>query len=354
MALSPNYGWSEPDNSSLVKNGAADIRTLGDAIDTSLWNVGFGQAGKNKIINGDFNIWQRGTSFTGYSIYTADRWFITYDNAPTSSTVSRQAFTAGTAPVAGYESEYFLRMGITTAGTATSQFLYQKIEDVRTFAGNTVTYSFWAKADTTRTVGVYSYQNFGSGGSGDVSGTTTNFSVTSSWQRFSMTVALGSMTGKTIGANSFLGFVMTMPAVNGAALDFWGVQLEYGSKATPFETATGTIGGELALCQRYYYRQTAQETFSVFGFGSGQNTTAAKILINLPVTMRAVTSVDYSTLGAFDLTTLTAVTSVTIFERNQNTLNVTVGVGSGLTAFRPYFLLANNSTSAYLGFNAEL
>ena len=62
MALSPNYGWSEPDNSSLVKNGAADIRTLGDAIDTSVWNVGFGQAGKNKIINGDFGINQR--SFT--------------------------------------------------------------------------------------------------------------------------------------------------------------------------------------------------------------------------------------------------------------------------------------------------
>ena len=36
MALSPNFGWSEPDNSSLVKNGAADIRTLGDAIDASM------------------------------------------------------------------------------------------------------------------------------------------------------------------------------------------------------------------------------------------------------------------------------------------------------------------------------
>ena len=62
MALSPNYSWAEPDNSSLVKNGASDIRTLGDAIDPSVWNIGYGQAAKNKIINADFNINQRSFS----------------------------------------------------------------------------------------------------------------------------------------------------------------------------------------------------------------------------------------------------------------------------------------------------
>ena len=56
MATSTNYGWSEPDNTSLVKDGAQAIRTLGDAIDTSLWNSGYGQAGKNKIINDSFGI----------------------------------------------------------------------------------------------------------------------------------------------------------------------------------------------------------------------------------------------------------------------------------------------------------
>ena len=74
MALSPNYSWAEPDNSSLVKNGASDIRTLGDAIDTSVWNVGFGQAGKNKVINGDFSINQRNfTSVTTTATYMFDR-----------------------------------------------------------------------------------------------------------------------------------------------------------------------------------------------------------------------------------------------------------------------------------------
>jgi hypothetical protein len=36
MATSPNYGWAEPDDTSLVKNGALAMRTLGNAIDTTM------------------------------------------------------------------------------------------------------------------------------------------------------------------------------------------------------------------------------------------------------------------------------------------------------------------------------
>jgi hypothetical protein len=36
MATSPNYGWSEPDDTSFVKNGAQAMRTLGNAIDTTV------------------------------------------------------------------------------------------------------------------------------------------------------------------------------------------------------------------------------------------------------------------------------------------------------------------------------
>jgi len=118
MALSPNYGWAEPDNSSLVKNGAQDIRALGDAIDTSLWNVGFGQAGKNKIINGDFGINQRSfTSVTATSTFFYDRWqtAITGDGT---ATFTPQTFTPGTAPVSGYEGKNYLR--IVTASQTTA------------------------------------------------------------------------------------------------------------------------------------------------------------------------------------------------------------------------------------------
>jgi hypothetical protein len=76
MATStPNYLWSVPTSSDLVKNGATAIETLGDSVDASLWNSGFGQAGKNKIINGDFNVNQRAfTSTTSNGTYIFDRY----------------------------------------------------------------------------------------------------------------------------------------------------------------------------------------------------------------------------------------------------------------------------------------
>lgn len=280
----------------LAVGSNGDTLVADSAASTGLRWQGNYAAGKNKILNSDFSIWQRGTSFSGFSTYAADRWFFTYDNNPTTKAVSRQTFTPGTAPVAGYEGQYFIRMAITTAGTATSQFLYQKIEDVRTLAGQTVTYSFWAKADTTRTVGVYSYQNFGSGGSADVSGATTNFSVTTAWQRFSMTVTLGSMSGKTIGTNSFVGFVMTMPAVDGAAIDFWGCQLEAGSVATAFQTATGTLAGELIAAQRYYYNSLGQNQL----VGINTNATTTILTARPPVTMRTTPTATLPSSGSID------------------------------------------------------
>ena len=192
MATSPNYAWAEPDNSSLVKNGASDIRTLGDAIDTSVWNVGFGQAGKNKIINGDMGVWQRGTSITlTDNGYGADR-YIYQANTGTmgTGTLSRQAFTPGTAPVAGYEGLYFNRYNLTATGTSTSHYMAQRIENVQTFAGQTATFSFWGKADSARTITSDLQQNFGSGGSSAVITSGTTHAFTTSWQRFTVTFSV--------------------------------------------------------------------------------------------------------------------------------------------------------------------
>jgi hypothetical protein len=303
MALSPNYGWSEPDNSSLVKNGAADIRTLGDAIDTSLWNVGFGQAGKNKMINGDFGIWQRGTSFSNPAngAYTADRYIILYNGTGSTRTYSQQAFTAGTAPVAGYEGQYFWRLNQSVAGSGgTFNVMAQYIEDVRTFAGQPVTFSFWAKADAARTLNANIIQNFGSGGSGEVVTAVTLTSsgvLTTSWQRYTGTITVPSVTGKTIGTSSFLKVEVGFPLNTAMTIDLWGMQLEYGSKATPFKTATGTIQGELAACQRYYWQSEA--TAQYFWSGQTNNTTNYYIGCKLPTTMRVaptitLTSQDFS------------------------------------------------------------
>lgn len=359
MALSPNYGWSEPDNSSLVKNGAADIRTLGDAIDTSLWNVGFGQAAKNKILNSNFSIWQRGTSITfADNAYTADR-FITLVNSGSAGTgtVTQQTFTPGTAPVAGYEGQYFWRYNLTATGTSVEHYVGQKIEDVRTFAGQTVTFSFWGKADSARTITSQVLQLFGSGGSGTVATAGTTHSFTTSWQRFSVTISVPSVSGKTIGTGSSLLPRFYWTAAAGATIDTWGWQLEYGSKATPFQTASGgSPQAELAMCQRYYVR-----TVSINAYGTvatpaiGATATLASVIYKTPVTMRvAPSSIDFANVALNDTNSVTAVTALTINRSNPDFCELTATVASGLTQYRPYNLVGNNTTAGYVGLSAEL
>jgi hypothetical protein len=232
-------------------------------------------AGKNKIINGAFNVWQRGTSFNaGSSAYTADRWDTLTDKTGASVLTTQQAFTAGSAPVSGYESQYFLRTVFPAGGTFCIQ--EQRIEDVRTFAGQTVTLSFWAKANATVAIEPSIVQSFGSGGSSDVQTITSSLTLTTSWVRYSVTAAIPSISGKTIGANSYLAArVMRAVTASGFTIDLWGVQLEAGSVASPFQTASGTLQGELALCQRYYSKSYPQGTFAdgvTSTEGSGQQT----------------------------------------------------------------------------------
>lgn len=361
MATSPNYAWAEPDNSSLVKNGAQDIRALGDAIDTSVWNIGFGQAGKNKIINGDFSIWQRGTSFTiAANGYTADRFYYDLTTAIPSGTISRQAFTAGSAPVAGYESSFFLRTNI-TANNGCPLFLQsQRIEDVRTFASQTITLSFWAKADAATSFVINLDQVFGSGGSSTVTTSVGSPSLTASWQRFNYTVSVPSISGKTIGTNNYLNVSFNFPNTSGTlrvgTYDIWGVQLEYGSKATPFQTATGTLQGELAACQRYYFRFGGDNLYQHFALGMSTSSTAATVNVQYPVPMRIVpTSVDFSNLEITDIIGYNlAASAATITQGGKGMARLDITNGAGATTYRPAFLRAANSLSAYLGMSAEL
>jgi len=363
----PNYLWSVPTSSDLVKNGATAIETLGDSVDASLWNSGYGQAGKNKIINGDMNIWQRGTSITSNSgswVYSVDR-FQTYMTVTTGTCViSQQTFTPGTAPVAGYEGTYFMRATAPTTGSSGLNFR-QSIENVRTLAGQSVTFSFWAKASATTAGKMKLTQNFGSGGSASVDSALTSVSFTTSWARYSMSVTLGSVSGKTIGTSSFLdAYYYTDSNFSSAAtIDFWGVQVEYGSIATPFQTASGgSIQGELAMCQRYYYRIT-NPTSSFYRFSLGQCTgaTTAQIVTQFPVTMRINPTAleQVGTAASYSLTTAiggaVACSAVPTFDLASTSFaNSAFTVAAGLVSGNSTQALNTISTLAYLGWSAEL
>jgi hypothetical protein len=275
--------------------------------------------------------------------------------APTSNSVTRQTFTPAAAPIAGYESSFFFRSTLTTVGTTSRLSIHHKIEDVRTFAAQTVTLSFYAKADSARTLAGFIQQNFGSGGSATVSTAITSQSITTAWTRFSMQVAVPSISGKTIGTSSFLNIRLDQAVAAGSVLDLWGIQLEYGSKATPFQTATGTIQGELSACQRYFVRKSATAgTDAPIGTGVNNSTTSlAGVPIYMPVTMRTAPS--FSLTGsprAYDGSTAPTIT-VASYGATIDGVSVNF-TATGLVSGRPSVVLAPSSGTANYDFSSEL
>ena len=316
-------------------------------------------AGKNKIINGDMNIWQRGTSTTLTNNTTAfgpDRFIVYTSFSAGTSSFSRQTFTPGTAPVAGYESAYFARL---TCGSTSTYFeIDQNVEDVRTLAGQTVTLSFWAKASGTVVITPTLNQVFGSGGSGSVSTTGSNQTLTTSWARYSVSVSLPSISGKTIGTSSYLNVALVYASgtINSATIDVWGVQLEAGSSATSFQTATGTLQGELAACQRYYFRNTVDQVYGAAATGFASSTTQVLVFLQMPVQMRVTpTALEYANMRLLDSGSAGSLTTLAISatECSKNVALI-IATGTGYTAHRPAFLSGNNNAAAYVAVTAEL
>ncbi len=325
-------------------------------------------AGKNRIINGDFGIWQRGTSFTpsaGTTTYTADRYAVV---CPAGTTVSRQAFTAGSAPVSGYEAQYYLNQTITA--NAQNYETSQYIEDARTFAGQTVTLSFWARSTVgAQLLNVQLLQYFGTGGSPSATTTSTflsgstgsaTYTPTSSWVRYTFTFSVPSVSGKTFGTNnnSYLWvrlFQYTTTATN-TSVDIWGVQLEAGATATSFQTATGTIQGELAACQ-YYYEEIGGASTQFFGAGYAYNSTNAAIVIPCQPKRIAPSSVTTTTAGDFTVAdgagSGVLVTNTAMNYPSKNSVLMIATVASGLTTGRGSACYATN-TNARIKISAEL
>jgi hypothetical protein len=340
---------------------ATNMNDLSGTVNT-LQSTGYA-AGKNKIINGDFNVWQRGTSFTNNAsgAYNSDRFKQFFDGSGATRIISQQTFTPGTAPAAPYESQYFLRFNQSVAGTlGTFNTLTQPIEDVRTFAGNTVTLSYYAKAAATLSLTIEADQGFGSGGSTTVTtSVVAGQTITTSWVRYSHTFTLPSVSGKTIGTSSFVNLSFKLPLNTTFTFDTWGWQLESGSTASAFQTATGTLQGELAACQRYYYRQTGSGNTATYNLGTAYSTTKAFVNIIHPVSMRIVpTAIEVpSTITNLKLTNIAAnnytISGITFVEGTYTNTILEV-TSSGMTANQGVWIGNNSTTAGFIGVSAEL
>lgn len=322
---------------------------------------------KNFVINGGFDWWQRGTSVAISAgspwTYTTDRWGI-QTAANQAVTVSRQSVSDSTNLP---NIQYCMRSQRNSGQTGTgSYFIDTALETSNSIplAGKNVTVSFYARAGATFiSAGDYltvqliyalgTDQNPSNWTSPAVI-TSITPSLTANMQRFSFTGTI-----PTNATQVFIRLNHTPVGTAGASdyYDITGVQSELGSVATPFSRAGGNIGGELALCQRYYTRNTATAAYFMFADqGMAGSTTNAWFSQKLPVTMRIAPTIEYSTTYSNYAIQLWAST-VSISAITQDVCNVDRGVfyvtASGLTQYRPYSFISIAS-GAYLGWSAEL
>ena len=311
----------------------------------------------NFIYNGNYDIWQRGTSFTS-SGYGTDRWYNFINNI----TVSQQ--TTG-APAGA---RYYSRDTATGSGAYCSHYQYLETADVEQLQGKTVTVSIKMRRNATNTSGqVLVIQKSATVDAGGGASWTTISSVTvangtiptgttsADWYTASVTAAIPN-DGT---ANSIRVYTeYTVAVASGSIQEFSQAMLQIGSVVTPFQRMSGTIQGELAACQRYYFRTDSPNTYGCHSTTAFMlSSTAVYSITRLPVNLRVTpSSFDFSNIAFFNVAdTKFALTSPTLNSAQSNTSHgIFTATITGGTANNAGRILSDNTTAGYIGFNAEL
>jgi hypothetical protein len=334
---------------------------------TGLRYQGSMAAGKNALINGGFDIWQRGTtaaaatsSSTGYA---ADRWQIYRAGFATGATLTRQA-TGDTTNLPFIQ--YCARVQRDSGNTSTASYNFsQNLESSMSipYAGKTFVLSFYARAGANYSVASSTLRAIVKNGTGiDQNGTTgagytgsnqpiyQNVTLTTTWQRFSITATMPT------NATEFLVNFEADPVGTAGAADYFevtGVQVEVGSVPTQFSRAGGTIQGELAACQRYYQQYAGGLGVPYNGVANSATTLMTYLAIQ-PTMRTAATCTVGGTLYADDGyagTVNAASPTVDFVDQYQGGGRFRIGGFSGMTTGRQYSFYYN---TGYIGLSAEL
>lgn len=355
------------------------LKYVTDVDGTNRWMVADHDVRRNAVINGSFEIWQRGVSFnpasaTGTSKlnYGADRWQFLQATSQAGAFVRNLSIPTPNNDPPGFN--YTLGVFRGSGSTYTTPFTIQQSFEtfnIAGFRGKYATLSFWARKDT-------GYSAAGSVLVSDiVTGTanddtvssftsptvvaTANNVLTTSWKRFSITTSAPlPALGNTIQLGVRFVSTPTGTAVSNDQFFITGVQLEQGTAPSDFEYRD--VADELRRCQRYYYRLTSSGATANW-LGNGFLYSAANALVStqFPVTMRTTptaleqsgTAANYAILNSTG--TNVACTAVPTFNTaNTSNANTVFTISGGLTAGQGTMAVANASASAYLGWSAEL
>jgi hypothetical protein len=387
-----------------IANPQRALEVAGDLVVSGTISGGAGMgAFRNRIINGDMRIAQRGTSSTTVGYATVDRWGSSSSVSGGTITQSQQTLVAADTPYQmGFRNS--LRYTVTTPLTGVAyEYQQQVIEGYNvsdlnwgTSFGTPITVSFWFRSNApTGSTMCSSIVPVGSGVNGRF---TFNFTLNSSgtWQYVTATIpppptALGAMVGGTAAAlvlhihSMYVTYLTSTPGSweTGAAvynigstgayqwwnnagnyIEFTGVQLERGTVATGFEQRP--FATELALCQRYYYQWSSaiSGSYGAFGFGVQSGFNQLNFIVQYPVTMRSnlnsTANFSNSAMSTFQLNSgggAPGTLNSFAFQTDASTPHTgrfVINTGSAGTAGLSIEIRANNTTAAFLGFSAEL
>jgi hypothetical protein len=312
----------------------------------------------NPFINSAMQVWQRGTSISYANNevkYAADRWQIGCYNG--SGTVSRQA-TGDTTNLPNIQ--YGLRFQRTAGQTATGgNFLINTFETINSipFTGKTITVSYYARkgADLSGTFtpvlvyGTGTDQNPLIGMTGQTTLYNTTATLTTTWQRFTFSVAVPST------STQLALYYLHQGAGTAGTNDYFevtGVQMDIGSVALPFRTYAGTIQGELDACQRYYQRISGSSIQVATGMAEAPTDVIFPIRATPQLRVTA-TSIDFSAPGVYNGVTVYNGGTMTLRYGSPSVLGCRYQHTSGVfTAGTTWILYPD--TNGYVGFSAEL
>jgi len=317
-------------------------------------------AGKNGVLNSDFSVWQRGTSVAfGSYTYTADRWQAY--NLPSVGTASRQV-TGDTTNLPNIQ--YCARIQRTAANSSTNAIQFsQSFETINSikYAGKTVTLSFYARkgANYSPTSNILNYTLYTGTGTDErvlagYTGSTAvinqNATLTTTWQRFSYSAAVGATATEIGAAFNF------NPIGTAGANDYYeitGVQLEIDSSASNYSPNQATYASELAACQRYYWR-SAQPSDRTFAAGFWWLSTAPQFHLQYPVEMRTAPTLAYSGTAGVQGNQNKAITSTDGTWLGKMSGLVSLGASSATATAGYGSLWVSNGANDYIELSAEL
>ncbi|OQA32889.1 MAG: hypothetical protein BWY57_01616 [Betaproteobacteria bacterium ADurb.Bin341] len=328
---------------------------------------------RNLLHNGNFLFWDYASSLAAPSLsssgFLATRWRC-YGFGNTTFTATRQNFAEGQTDVP--HARHYHRCVVTGGNQSVSGFLLkQAIEGVRTYAGKTVFLSFYARADANKPIAVDFSQQMGTGGtpSANVNAIgAQQFALTTAWQRFTASIALPSLAGKTLGTNEDdrlelvfwfdAGSVFADRAAGlgnqSGTFDLADVQLEPG-EVTEFEMRPIVV--ERCICDRFCQRYGANN--ELLGTGLCIGSSEADIWFPYRAPMRVAPSLMamYGTGYVLRVSSYEYTPTSLIYSADQRTATgVRVRVGrSGLTTGQAALLglSATASPSSFVILSAD-